>query len=227
MRLKQYQLNTNSAECILTSRNSTWKSSNCRNLGAKVLQLAKKLGFTISKNEDTESWNIIESDKRKDLLIENILAKANRGKSISKVSRLNIWHINQLLNSGREYMITWRQFKVLRGKRHVGKKARWFSVLENEVIENMHTRRIKEEFKGEKGFLIEQKRHEITIDKRRKEWIMFETDHEQGLEIGHIIKKSRRTAEVEAWEEDKENSKYQREEYIEESKLKKKENGKR
>ena len=56
---------------------------------------------------------------------------------------------------------------------------------------------------------------------------MFETDHEQGLEIGHIIKKSRRTAEVEAWEEDKENSKYQREKYIEESKLKKKENSKR
>ena len=56
---------------------------------------------------------------------------------------------------------------------------------------------------------------------------MFETDHEQGLEIGHIIKKSRRTAKVEAWEEDKENSKHQREEYIEESKLKKKENGKR
>jgi len=95
--------------------------------------------------------------------------KANRGKSISEVSRLNIWHINQLLNSEREYMITWRQLKVLRGKRHVGKKARWFSVLENEVIENVHTRRIKEEFKGEKGFLIEQKGHEITIDKRRKE----------------------------------------------------------
>ena len=153
--------------------------------------------------------------------------KANRGKSISEVSRLNIWHINQLLNSEREYMITWRQLKVLRGKRYVGKKARWFSVFENEVIENMHTRRIKEEFKGEKGFLIEQKGHKITIDKRRKEWIMFETDYEQGLEIGHIIKKSRRTAEVEAWEEDKENSKHQREEYIEESKLKKKENGKR
>ena len=86
----------------------------------------------------------------------------------------------------------------------------------------MHTRRIKEEFKGEKGFLSEQKEHEIIIDKRRKEWIMFETDHKQGLEIGHIIKKSRRTAEVEAWEEDKENSKYQREKCIEESKLKRK-----
>ena len=62
----------------------------------------------------------------------------------------------------------------------------------------MHTRRIKEEFKKEKGFLIEQKRHEIAMDKRRKEWIMFETDYEQGLEIGHIIKKSGKTAEVEA-----------------------------
>ena len=65
------------------------------------------------------------------------------------------------------------------------------------------------------------------MDKRRKEQIIFKTDHEQGLEIGHIIKKSRRIAEVEAYEEDKENSKYQRKEYIEESKLKKKENGKR
>ena len=91
----------------------------------------------------------------------------------------------------------------------------------------MRTRRIKEEFKGEKGFLIKQKGHKIIIDKRRKEWIMFETDYEQGLEIGYIIKKSRRIAEVEAWEEDKENSKHQREEYIEESKLKKKENSKR
>ena len=121
-------------------------------------------------------------------------------------------------------MITWRQFKVLRGKRHVGKKARWFALLENEVIENKHTRRIKEEFKGEKDFIIEQKGREVTRDKRRKEWITFETDPEKELEIGHIIRKSDKTVEIEIWEEDKENSEQQREEYIEESRLKKKEN---
>ena len=55
MRLKQYQLDANSVECILISKNSDWKSSNSRNLDARVLQLAKEFRFTISKNEDTES----------------------------------------------------------------------------------------------------------------------------------------------------------------------------
>ena len=50
----------------------------------------KKLRFTVSKSSDIESWNIIRSYIRKDLLVENILKKTSRSKSVVEVSRLNI-----------------------------------------------------------------------------------------------------------------------------------------
>ena len=71
-------------------------------------------------------------------------------------------------------MITQRQFKILRGKRRIEKKAKWFALLEIEVIENTCSRRIKEKFKGEKGLQIEQENQKISKDKRKESGLNLE-----------------------------------------------------
>ena len=94
-------------------------------------------------------------------------------------------------------MITWRQFKILRGKRRIGKKAKWFALLEIEVIENTCSRRIKKKFKGEKGLQIEQENQKISKDKRKREQIRLGTNAEREIEVRRIIRKSEKTAEIE------------------------------
>ena len=56
---------------------------------------------------------------------------------------------------------------------------------------------------------------------------MFKTDWENELEMRRIIRKSEKTAEIEVWKEDKENREQQREDYVEEVRLLKKENSKK
>ena len=124
-------------------------------------------------------------------------------------------------------MVTWRQFKILRGKRCIGKKAKQFALLEMEVIENTYSRRIKEKFKGEKGLQIEQENQKIFKDKRKREQIRLGTNAEREIEVGRIIRKSKKIAEIEVWEEDKKNRGQQREDYVEEVRLLKKENSKK
>ena len=86
-------------------------------------------------------------------------------------------------------MITQRQFKILRGKRRIGKKAKWFALLEMEIIENTCSRRIKEKFKGEKGLQIEQENQKISKDKRKREQIILRTNAKREIEVRYIIKK--------------------------------------
>ena len=49
-------------------------------------------------------------------------------------------------------MITWRQLKVREGKRHVGKKAKWFKVIEDEILVDKESRDVKEEYSRGKRF---------------------------------------------------------------------------
>ena len=94
-------------------------------------------------------------------------------------------------------MITQRQFKILRGKRRIGKKAKWLVSLEREINENTCSRRIKKKFKGEKGLQIEQENQKISKDKRKREWIRLRTNAEREIEVRHIIRKSEKIAEIE------------------------------
>ena len=49
-------------------------------------------------------------------------------------------------------MVIWRQLKVSEGKRYIERKAKWFNMIENEILEDKKTRVIKEEYKEKKGF---------------------------------------------------------------------------
>src|SRR5205085_11534495 len=94
--------------------------------------------------------------EERDCFISNILDKCNLNEVQASLNRLNLWHTNQLLDKEQEKMVTWRQLKVREGKRHIGRKARWFQAIENEILEDKESREIKEEYKRRKGFQVQE-----------------------------------------------------------------------
>ena len=66
-------------------------------------------------------------------------------------------------------MITWRQFKVREWKRYIEKKAKWFKVIEDEILVDKELRDVKEEYSREKRFRVQDTEKKISLDKRKKE----------------------------------------------------------
>ena len=108
MRLKQFQLDMSLVECILLSKNTKWKKTKHRNLGAKIIQHAKKFELSIAKNDFTAGWNFVNLQDRKNCLISNILNKYNLKEVQESISKLNLQHVNQLLDNEQERIVTWR-----------------------------------------------------------------------------------------------------------------------
>src|SRR5437868_15395648 len=110
--------------------------------------------------------------KERDCFINNILDKCNLNEVQVRLNRLNLWHTNQLLDKEQEKIVTWRQLKVRERKRHIGRKAKWFKVIENKILEDKETREIKEEYKGKKGCQVQEIEKKILKDKKKKEWFL-------------------------------------------------------
>ena len=94
IRLKQFQIDTGRPDCILTSDTVKETKVKYRNLKAKILQHAKRLGIKVAKNEFTESWNMLSSQEDRRDFIYNILDKYNIENGQTSLISLNLWHIN-------------------------------------------------------------------------------------------------------------------------------------
>ena len=103
-------------------------------------------------------------------------------------------------------MIMWRQLKVREGRRHIGRKAQWFKVLEKEILADEKSREVVEEYRGKRGFQVQEIESKISQDKRKKEWVLIKGKENKESEFGRIIRKEKKLVEVEIWEEDYENS---------------------
>src|SRR6266487_2984722 len=103
-------------------------------------------------------------------------------------------------------MITWRQLKVREEKRYVGKKAKWFKVIEDEILVDKESRDVKEEYSRGKRFRVQETEKKISLNKRKKEWVLIKSKENRGSEFGRIIRKEKNAVEVEIWKEDSENT---------------------
>ena len=90
MRLKQSQLDMSIPEYILLSENMNWKRTKHKNLEAKIMQHAKRLGLSVAKNEFTTSWNLENMQEERDCFISNILDKCNLNEVQVSLNRLNL-----------------------------------------------------------------------------------------------------------------------------------------
>src|SRR6266487_5645976 len=98
--------------------------------------------------------------------------------------------------------MTWQQLKMSRKKSKKGKKAIWFKEVEERVLISEESREVKEEYRtGIKNNLgVQNLLEEISVDKRKREWIIYEDSYSKSRKIGYVQKKKEDSVLVEHWE---------------------------
>jgi hypothetical protein len=82
------------------------------------------------------------------------------GTKISELVNIDLWkrcrstineeglvYLNQLLDTKGERLVTWQQLKNYQGLSSKGKKASWFKVIEQKVLNKAESREVKEHFR--------------------------------------------------------------------------------
>ena len=82
----------------------------------------------------------------------------------------------------------------------MGKKAKWFSYIENTLLQNPGKREIKEIYRtvGSNTFASIILFTSILTDKRKKEWVLIDKENNE-LELRKIVKKSKHKILMELW----------------------------
>ena len=97
-------------------------------------------------------------------------------------------------------LLTWQQLKIAKGKAKVGQKAKWFTFIENILLENPINRKIKEIYQtpGPNIFAPVMPVVPISPDNRKREWILLNKENKE-LETRKIIKKGKSKILTEHW----------------------------
>src|SRR5260363_298595 len=121
-------------------------------------------------------------------------------KSSKSISDLGIIFQNQLLDKEGKRLLTWQQLKAAKGKIKAGKKAKWFSSIEDVLLQNQKNREIKEIYQTSGPNILAPSMLLIPIstDKRKKEWVLIDKKNDE-LETRKIVKKCNRKILTEHW----------------------------
>jgi hypothetical protein len=114
---------------------------------------------------------------------------------------LDIIMLEQLLDMGGSYLITWQQLKISRKKSKKRKKATWYKEIEEKVLISKEKREVKDEYKTGIENLLGMKNslEEISSDKRKREWIIYEDSNSKRKKVGRVQKKKGNSILVEHW----------------------------
>ncbi|CAG8840302.1 23192_t:CDS:2, partial [Gigaspora margarita] len=175
------QLDFKSSKSILEMESERWGEYIIRNnLNLQVLKVAKQyqIGF---KSEEIEKELDLMGGKEE---LYNMIEKKNR-KGFCKEQSLNLFFREQLVNSEGNSLLTWGQICQLRGKKGTERKPAWFEELELKMLQDVTNRNISEEFRteGTNQFVIIPVLQKYSLDKRKREWIMFAKKRGQ-LQVG-------------------------------------------
>ncbi|CAG8819522.1 9054_t:CDS:2, partial [Gigaspora margarita] len=171
-----------------------WKN----NLACLVMLRAKELQITFEFNNEEEEKNI-NSTK-----VVEILGGKFTFKTAMVFKNLNVRSIYQLINKEGKEMITWQQLKMLRRKPIKGRPAKWFIELEEIMLVNNSSRKLKQEFlisNGNREFLLTVL-DKVSNDNRKREWIVTKQPKKKELSnalIGKAVISTRRKVLTEHW----------------------------
>ncbi|CAG8840585.1 1336_t:CDS:2, partial [Gigaspora margarita] len=130
--------------------------------------------------------NIIEKEKNQSL--------AN---SYNHQKNLEIFYLNQLLNSKNSELIMWQQLKKARSGSTKGKKAKWFVEVERQTLQNSSSRLVKDSL----STFIQAQQGQM-----KQELDNFQNQRSGSWKLERIKKKKERKLLVEHWLERKKNS---------------------
>jgi len=199
LRLKEAQLEHCNPSPIWCFEESEFNEANMKfNLNAKVMQLAKSLGFEVISETHIKEWQIGEAEGSGTKIIK-VLQEANWKGSLTSLKKLRLWYIEQLVDPEGNSLLTWQQIKKLRKESTKGRKASWFAEIEKIMIEN-NTRTLLEPIIDSEQefnqFLLEPEIKKVSRKRSRKEWVLFDSDKENSPKVGRIVKKTKDIAEV-------------------------------
>jgi len=174
-----------------------WKN----NLACRTIAKAKEIGITI-KTEDT-LWKVYGYGKQ----IRDIIETKTWATSNSMVNKWGLLYLNQLIDPKGESLITWRQLKCHLGLSCKGKKAKWFGEIERKLLATQTSREIHDNYKTNNynTQALKIKWTKLSEDRRKREWIIHGSKHNQRL--SKVIKKKGEKILAEHWVMKKEEGK--------------------
>ncbi|CAG8802347.1 6511_t:CDS:2, partial [Gigaspora rosea] len=108
------------------------------------LVLAKMNEMQLYLKPDQKEWGLAEKDQR----IASVLGKRFTLGCAKILRDQNLFYIQQLLDIQKRRMLTWQQFRVNKRQSCKGRKAKWYMILEKEILKETVNREVKEEFKA-------------------------------------------------------------------------------
>src|SRR6266487_4471406 len=164
------------------------------NLAFRVISEARKLRFSFQKSNAYEV--------KLDIGGTSLLTMLGKKEIINyrNSNNMNIFTLIQLITNEGNTLLIWQQVKYIRGLKSRGRKPNWYKSIEEKVLENSSSRKIKEKYQVEASnrVAIRCKDIKVSADKRKKEWIIFEKGIK--VESRKVVKKESRSLIVEYWQ---------------------------
>ena len=164
------------------------------NLAFRIISEARKFGFSF---QESNAYEV-----KLDIGGTSLLTMLGKKEIINyrNSNNMNIFTLEQLITNEGNTLLTWQQVKYIRGLKSRGRKPNWYKSIEEKVLENSSSRKVKEKYQVEASnrVAIRCKDIKVSADKRKKEWIIFEKGIK--VESGKVIKKESRSLIVEHWQ---------------------------
>ena len=155
-RLKEGQIQSKSLKRLTSREHKFNKSIPKHNLPFKVLHESAKLGLRINKlTDDTDELDKTGAE------IYSLLEK-KEAYSFASTDRMNLFVLEQLIDSLRKFMLTWQQTKYIKSLKKKGRTPSWYLKLEQKVLKEGRSREVKDAYRikkiNEKAIKIRPKR---------------------------------------------------------------------
>ena len=164
------------------------------NLAFRVISEARKLGFSF---QESNAYEV-----KLDIGGTSLLTMLGKKEIINyrNSNNMNIFTLEQLITNEGNTLLTWQQVKYIRGLKSRERKPNWYKSIEEKVLENSSSRKVKEKYQVEASnrVAIRCKDIKVSADKRKKEWLIFEKGTK--VESGKVVKKESRALIVEHWQ---------------------------
>ncbi|CAG8511928.1 22722_t:CDS:2, partial [Gigaspora rosea] len=171
-----------------------WKD----NFACRVLIEAKKKGLSFSRSESL--WKV----NGEGATFTESLGEKELKKAIRSLQNLGLFYINQIISTDGKRLLSWQRLKSGRKVAKRGRVADWYKILQNQLVDKSSSRpNLRPEYiaRNPNSLSIILQKDNISVDKRRKEWICWNS--EAGKLIGRIERKSNATFVLEHWQEKK------------------------
>jgi exonuclease III len=170
------------------------------NLNREILIAAKELDFSVRAEYLTESWSFTTA-KEKNIKIIDLLQEANWKGNLESLRSLKVWYIDQLLDTQGKVLLTWQQLRKLKELKAAGKKASWFSKIEELVLTRSPERIVKEVFQKEAYNVLTSEIQLRGVSKKRskREWTVSENNKENEYIVGKVHKKRKVHLDIIPW----------------------------